>query len=226
MDFRRLFGVIILASLPSLTFALQPKYYIHYCRPSCSPRTRIYERVDRRLFCYHPYKIPYGAYKYFRLAVRVARHYGIDPLIFCAQIECESCWNPNAISPGGGYGLTQITGRGDSFRLLDPLYNLRLGAQIKSQSYRLARKILKQLGESNPSNRCISILALRIYNGGTRFLKKELRYIVFHLNQSPCSWKCQQDVCARDKCLWKVNIVYVIRVTNSSLKYSRLEGFQ
>jgi len=220
MDLRCFVGSLALLVLVTGVAALEPLFYIEYCKPTCSPRTEIYKNVDKITYCYHPTKIPYGAYKYRRLAVRVARHYGIDPAVFCAQIECESAWNPRAVGPGGGYGLTQVTGRGEVKRLFDPLYNLRLGAQIKAQSYTLARRMLKGLGVKNPPERCVTILALRIYNGGTRFLRKELSYLVSQLNQSPCSWSCQKSVCARDKCLWKVNISYVEKVLNTARKYS------
>ncbi len=195
-----------------------PEHYICYCRPECSPRTRIYRHVDRRLYCFHPRKIPYGARKYVRLALRTALHYGLDPAVFCAQIECESGWRPSIVSRDGGYGLTQVTPRTagielDEGRLLDPGYNLAVGASIKLRALRLAERLS---GCREPAD--VALLGTRIYNGGWRFLEKELDFLE-ELGRDKCKLSEQKRVCARDLCLWKVNVVYALRVSNGARKY-------
>lgn len=209
-------------------YNFEPEYFIVYCKPECSNKTKMFGNVYKRLYCYDPVKVPYNFYKHYRIALRQANHYGLDPLYFLVQIECESCWNPNAKSPDGGYGLTQVTPRVlgnmeiDMEQILDPEYNCRLGARIKVNSYKIARKILQDLGIENPSNKCVADVALRVYNGGTKYLKYELQYIKDELKKNPCSFPLQSVVCARDKCLWRVNIVYVIRVHKMSDKYRKI----
>lgn len=46
--------------------------------------------------------------QYMPLAVQTAQKYGLDPVMFAAQIEQESGWNPNAKSSAGARGLGQI----------------------------------------------------------------------------------------------------------------------
>jgi len=136
-----------------------------------------------------------------------------------AQIECESLWKPDVVSPDGGYGLCQVTPRvlGERVevgKLFDPSYNLRVGARIKSKSKTRARKLLKSVGCENADPEVIS---LRIYNGGSRFLRKELAQLVEW--GLWCSFDWQLESCCRDLCLWKVNTVYVVRVLKAAKKY-------
>ncbi|RKZ90480.1 MAG: hypothetical protein DRR19_09975 [Candidatus Parabeggiatoa sp. nov. 1] len=92
------------------------------------------------------------------LATRAASKYGIDPLLFHALVKHESAWNPNAISPKGARGLTQImppTGLSqcglEREVLLDPELNLDCGAFYFS-------KLLKRFKDVK--------LALAAYNSG------------------------------------------------------------
>lgn len=69
------------------------------------------------------------------LARRAARREEIDPALLTALIEVESSWNPEAVSPKGARGLTQLMpetarrefGLEDPDKLFDPETNLRLG---------------------------------------------------------------------------------------------------
>jgi hypothetical protein len=92
------------------------------------------------------------------LATRAASKYGIDPLLFHALVKHESAWNPNAISPKGARGLTQImppTGLSqcglERDVLFDPELNLDCGAFYFS-------KLLKRFKDVR--------LALAAYNSG------------------------------------------------------------
>ncbi|HDD43684.1 MAG TPA: hypothetical protein ENG63_02325, partial [Candidatus Desulfofervidus auxilii] len=174
--------------------------------------------VYKYRYCYHKTKIPYGAIKYGKLARRIAIHYGLNPSIFMAQIECESLWNEKAISSDKGYGLCQITPRVlknkkiEKAKLFDPEYNLIIGAQIKLYSWKKAKKICQKFNCN-----CLDKIALRIYNGGSKYLIKELNYL--DEKNLICNWNNILKVCARDLCLWWVNIYYVIKVENSAKKY-------
>jgi soluble lytic murein transglycosylase-like protein len=44
----------------------------------------------------------------YAMADKAALAHGIDPLLFRALIQQESAWNPNAVSPVGAAGLTQL----------------------------------------------------------------------------------------------------------------------
>jgi len=63
-----------------------------------------------------------------------AQRHGIDPLLFLALIKQESAWNPDAVSPKGAIGLTQIMPFNASScgltveELYDTDNNLRCGA--------------------------------------------------------------------------------------------------
>ena len=46
--------------------------------------------------------------RYGALADRIARKHGVDPRLFRRLISAESGWNPNAVSPAGARGLTQV----------------------------------------------------------------------------------------------------------------------
>lgn len=71
--------------------------------------------------------------RYGPMADRIARKYRIPPNLFRALIRAESGWNPNAGSPAGARGLTQLmpaTARGLGVRnITDPVQNLEGGAR-------------------------------------------------------------------------------------------------
>ncbi|RMG27245.1 MAG: lytic transglycosylase domain-containing protein [Armatimonadetes bacterium] len=89
------------------------------------------------------------------LADQIAEENGLDAGLFRALIRAESGWNPNAVSPKGAMGLTQLMP--DTARALgvnnpfDPVENLRGGA-------RYLRQMLDQFGSVE--------LALAAYNAG------------------------------------------------------------
>lgn len=67
-----------------------------------------------------------------------AEKYGIDPVLFAKLVNTESGWNPNAVSPTGARGLTQVlpsTARDPGFGVAplqdfsDPEEQLRFGAE-------------------------------------------------------------------------------------------------
>lgn len=74
---------------------------------------------------------------YAALAQAAAQKYGINPLYFMRQIEAESSWNPNARSPAGAMGLTQLmpgTARGLGVKdPWDPAQNIDAGAKYLRQ---------------------------------------------------------------------------------------------
>jgi soluble lytic murein transglycosylase-like protein len=92
------------------------------------------------------------------LATQAAKRHGINRRLFHALITQESAWNPNAISPVGARGLTQLmpsTAWGECGLkrqdLLDVQANLNCGAFFFS-------KLLKRFGSVR--------LALAAYNSG------------------------------------------------------------
>ena len=93
----------------------------------------------------------YGA-----LAQAAAQKYGINPSVFMRQIEAESSWNPNAKSPAGAIGLTQLMpGTAAGLKVKnpwDPAQNIEGGAKYFRQ----------QLDKYNGDYR----LALAAYNAG------------------------------------------------------------
>jgi len=77
---------------------------------------------------------------YYELADMMAERYGLDPAIFRRQIMAESTFNPDAVSPDGALGLSQVMpktaakpGYGvtplASDLMTDPEENLRFGAE-------------------------------------------------------------------------------------------------
>lgn len=49
-----------------------------------------------------------GPEDYVAMAREAARHYGIPEDLFCAQIQAESGWDPNAVSSAGAQGIAQF----------------------------------------------------------------------------------------------------------------------
>lgn len=113
------------------------------------------------------------------LAAQAARENGIDPALFMGLVEQESGWDPNAVSPTGARGMTQVlrsTAADPGFGVTpltgdidDPLTNLRFGA-------RYFRSMLNRYdGDVNK--------ALAAYNGGAgnvdkgRYSKEMLGYM-------------------------------------------------
>lgn len=78
-----------------------------------------------------------GLGRYGRLADQIARKHGLDPVIFGRLVMQESSGNPNARSPAGAVGLTQLmpaTARGLGVRNpLDPRQSLEGGATYLQQ---------------------------------------------------------------------------------------------
>jgi len=91
----------------------------------------------------------------------VADEFGIDRNIFLALISAESGWNPNAVSPKGAQGLTQLMpSTAQALGVLnpfDPIQNLRGGAKY-------LRQMLDEFGSYE--------LALAAYNAGPGAVKR------------------------------------------------------
>lgn len=90
--------------------------------------------------------------QYGPLADRIARKYGVDPRLFRRLITAESGWNPNAGSPAGARGLTQVVPKWHpNADLSTPQGQLDYGAKHLAS-------LLKKYG--NPRD------ALAVYNSG------------------------------------------------------------
>jgi soluble lytic murein transglycosylase-like protein len=90
------------------------------------------------------------------LARQAATDYGIDHRLFYALIKQESAWKPDAISPAGARGLTQImpaTGMGECGLerevLLNSYYNLYCGAYYFSKLLRRFKDVKLALAAYN-----------------------------------------------------------------------------
>jgi murein DD-endopeptidase MepM/ murein hydrolase activator NlpD len=93
-----------------------------------------------------------GEAKYGRLADQIARRHGLDPKLFRRLITAESGWNPNAVSPAGARGLTQVVPK------WHPDANLSTPAGQLDAGARYLKNGLKKYG--NPRD------ALSQYNSG------------------------------------------------------------
>ena len=109
---------------------------------------------------------------------QAATHHGVDPDAVAIVTLVESAGDPNAKSPSGALGLMQLMPKTASViaqelgikdhaeeRLLDPAYNLDLGASYFEQQ-------LSAFGEQNPG-RAIE-LAAAAYNGGPKIVREWL----------------------------------------------------
>ncbi len=73
---------------------------------------------------------------YMNLARQAAQAHGIDPDIFIRQIEAESGFNPNAVSPAGAQGISQImpaTAQGWNVDPMNPRAALYASAKAMSK---------------------------------------------------------------------------------------------
>lgn len=71
-------------------------------------------------------------------AARIAKKYGIPTKLFLQLVKMESGWRPDAVSPAGAQGLTQLmpeTARGLGVDPLDPIQNLEGGARYLRQQF-------------------------------------------------------------------------------------------
>lgn len=74
---------------------------------------------------------------YQSLATSYAQQAGIDPTIFVAQIQQESGFNPNAVSPAGAIGIAQFmptTAAGLGLNPHDPVASLKAAAQYDANN--------------------------------------------------------------------------------------------
>src|SRR5215471_19582030 len=105
---------------------------------------------------------PYTQGQLMNMATQAARQEGLDPQVFLALVAHESGWNPDALSPVGAQGLTQLmpaTARGLGVTSVnDPVQNLRGGARY-----------LKQQLDAFGGN---YNLALAAYNAGPAAVRK------------------------------------------------------
>src|SRR5690349_10735167 len=96
-----------------------------------------------------------------RRARRIARNHGIRPGLFTALVNQESGWNPNAVSPAGARGYTQLmpgTAASLGVNPNNPIQNLRGGAEYLG-------KLLHQFHGNEK-------LALAAYNAGPGAVQK------------------------------------------------------
>lgn len=92
----------------------------------------------------------------------IARERGIDPLLIVALISIESGFNAQARSAGGGHGLMQIIPRYHLDKipdglgvkgLMDPVVNVKVGAQILDDAIRRSGSTQAGLQSYNGSKR-------------------------------------------------------------------------
>jgi Transglycosylase SLT domain len=119
--------------------------------------------------------------KYEPLARQAAINAGINPDLFVRQINQESGFNPNAVSPAGAKGIAQFipgTAKGMGVNTSDPVSSLQGAA-------RLMANLTKKYGSE--------AYALAAYNGGegaVNYFKK--RGGIFHNPNAPAnSWANQ-----------------------------------
>ncbi len=74
---------------------------------------------------------------YQTLATSYAQQAGIDPQVFVNQIQAESGFNPNAVSPAGAIGIAQFmpqTAAGLGLNPKDPIASLRAAASYDARN--------------------------------------------------------------------------------------------
>jgi len=101
---------------------------------------------------------------YRKAARRAAQRYGLDPDVFERQIEAESGFNPNAVSPKGATGIAQImpaTARGWGVNPRDPIASLNAAAEHMAAD-------VKRYGSYEN--------ALRAYNAGPAAIQRSKSY--------------------------------------------------
>ena len=107
-------------------------------------------------------EIPLSQGALMNMARQAASQEGLDPQVFLALVAHESGWNPDALSPVGASGLTQLmpaTARGLGVSSInDPVQNLRGGARYLKQQ-------LNAFGGNYN-------LALAAYNAGPAAVRK------------------------------------------------------
>lgn len=100
--------------------------------------------------------------QYLPVAVAAAQKYGLDPVMFAAQIEQESAWNPTAKSKAGASGIAQFmpaTAKEMGVNPLDPIAALDASARYMAQ-------LKEKFGTED--------LARQAYNGGMGTIQKVL----------------------------------------------------
>ena len=99
--------------------------------------------------------------QYLPVAVATAQKYGLDPVMFAAQIEQESGWNPNAKSKAGARGIAQfMPATAKEMGLSNPLDPV----SAIDAAARYMVKLRDELGSED--------LARQAYNGGIGTVKK------------------------------------------------------
>lgn len=99
--------------------------------------------------------------QYLPVAVSTAQKYGLDPVMFAAQIEQESGWNPNAKSKAGARGIAQfMPATAKEMGLTNPLDPV----SAIDAAARYMAKLRDELGSED--------LARQAYNGGIGTVKK------------------------------------------------------
>jgi SLT domain-containing protein len=84
-----------------------------------------------------------GSKELMPLVQSVAARFGLPPALLAAVIQAESGWRPNAVSPAGAIGLTQVmpgTARAMGYNVAElarnPALQIEAGARYLSQQYR------------------------------------------------------------------------------------------
>jgi hypothetical protein len=90
--------------------------------------------------------------QYIAIAQQDAANVGISPVYFVNQINLESGFNPNAVSPGGAVGIAQFmpgTAAGMGINPWDPIQALKGAAQMMANAYHQYGDYAKALAAYN-----------------------------------------------------------------------------